>query len=122
MRRRLYATMMLFAGAGLACSGGNEDDGDSPPIEDRDGGVQAPRDGGPIVEPNDDFAISGTAYRLDAYLEGAKVPLAGASIRALGVVGVSPVGSEADGTYRVEVPQNGAVILEIGRASCRERV
>ena len=39
------------------------------------------------------------------------VPLAAATVRALGVNGVSPVGSGPDGAYSMRVPQNGSVIL-----------
>ncbi|MEQ8272075.1 MAG: hypothetical protein RMA76_15580 [Deltaproteobacteria bacterium] len=113
MKRRALITMcFVTAGLQFGCSGGDDGEQMPPPDEDRDGGTpMGPRDGGPVVQPNDDVSISGTAYRLDAYLEGVQVPLAGATVRALGVNGVGPVGTEADGAYSIRVPQNGAVIL-----------
>ena len=111
MRRSAYVIIACLAGLALTACSGNGDDG--PPVVNRDGGVvdNTPRDGGPVAPPNTDVYVQGNVYRLDAYLEGQRVALANATIRALGVVGVDPVGAEADGSYRIKVPQNGAVIL-----------
>lgn len=114
MKRSAYWIIACVAAAGSACSGGNEP---QQPVVDRDGGVvdNTPRDGGPVAPPNTDVYVQGNVYRLDAYLEGQRVALGNAAIRALGVVGVDPVAADPTGSYRISVPQNGAVILGASR-------
>ena len=55
--------------------------------------------------------ISGRTLRLDAFLTGTEIPVAGSTVRAIGAVGVNPVTSGRVGDYRIEVPQDGQLIL-----------
>lgn len=83
---------------------------EDPPVQEQD-----PGEGPPIVEPNERVPITGSVEELDGWLSGAPVPVEGASVEALGVYGVQPATSNADGSYEIEVPQNGRVILSISK-------
>lgn len=81
-----------------------------------DGGVAAPDGGvpdtGEAPRPPDTVRISGRTLRLDAFLAGIEEPVREATIRTIGTVGVAPVGSsEATGSYEIDVPQDGQLIL-----------
>ncbi len=112
MFRRISA--FVFSGWLIAC--GTEPIQQPPPgadggVETPDGGGMLPDGGGPPVDPGQNVFIEGYTYRLDAYLDGNPVPAGEATISALGTVGVQPVSSGALGDYRIEVPQNGALLL-----------
>lgn len=89
-----------------ACSSAQE----APPID------EAPVDPPvlpPMVQPNEDVPVSGTVEQLDAWLRGQSTPVEGATVEALGVYGVPPAMTGADGSYQVHVPQNGRIIFSI---------
>ena len=77
-----------------------------------DGGVRvadAGLDGGVVRQGI--VRVSGRTLRLDAFLAGSEVPVTGTSIRALGTVGVMPATSNDLGSYEIDVPQDGQIIL-----------
>jgi hypothetical protein len=96
------------AGPRPADTGLTADAGRLPDAGQIDGGGPAPDAGLP---PDNKVAVAGRVLRLDSYLAGQEVSIDGAGIQAIGVNGVSPSASEADGAYAVRVPQNGVFIL-----------
>ncbi|MBI2376331.1 MAG: hypothetical protein HYV07_20215 [Deltaproteobacteria bacterium] len=90
------------------------------PTPSVDGGVPLVEDAGPAIVdagvlplPPGSISVSGSIYRLDDYLGGSHVPLAGATIKTLGVLGVPPTTADPQGRYSVIVPQNGKVVFSV---------
>jgi hypothetical protein len=115
---RSLALIALLAACGEAVDRPNGDAGldAAAPV---DGGPQpdagAPPDAGPPGPRT--VRISGQVLRLDALLEGARLAVGEASVRALGAQGVEAAVSDAvTGDYALTVPPEGKLVLAAARA------
>jgi hypothetical protein len=83
-----------------------------------DGGIPPRPDAGNVA-PNQNVRLSGSIYNLEPYLQGTRTPVGDVQVRALGVQGVTPVTTAPTGTYDLEIPQNGRVVIGATKAGYR---